>query len=376
MTNQRWTRRQFSQALAASAAATALARGASALPLGRSQAFAFVGSSGSDATRGSIHVFRAEGRTWSETHAVEAAAPSHLVMHPAKPMLYVTHAVERWEQRPRGAVSAFRFDAMSGRLTHAGTQPLSLSATHPRHAVVTADGDALFVAAESGGIYNVLPIAHDGTLQPVSAIRKEFGAGDYENSKTAAPRHVVRHADGSLYTADTGQETISRFTADRNGITLQHRSRVHAGAGASQVLLSQDGFAYALNAADGSISVHRMAPDGLGAASGLAAPSHAGAGGRATMTLHPSERFLLASYDGVLQVLQAHPANGRLTLLHAAAAAPMQSLRFTADGSQLLGVTATGAVVSHTFNPRTGLLESPRTVAHADGAATLLLHTA
>lgn len=237
MTNQpeQWTRRQFSQALAATAVSATLVRKATALPVANHEGFAFVGSSTADPMDGTVRVYRASGAAWREVHAIDAAAPVHLTMHPAVPVLYVLHGVAEWDHRPRGAVSAYRFEAATGHLSHLGTQPLSLSATHPRHAVVTADGQALFVAAESGGIYNVLPIVADGSLHRVTAIRKELGMQHGSSGKTAAPGHMVLQADGSVYATDPGQGTVTRFSVSRNAITLRHRSHVCAATGASQL---------------------------------------------------------------------------------------------------------------------------------------------
>ena len=228
-----WTRRQFAQVLAASAASSLLARDAAALPTERHEGFAFVGSSAPGSHGGTVRVYRTSGAAWREVHAVGAAAPAHLVMHPSLPVLYVLHDVAEWEHRPRGAVSAYRFDSATGRLTHARTQPLSLSATNPRSALVIAGGQALFVAAESGGIYNVLPIDASGNLQPVSAIRKEVGMQDEKRSSTAAPRQLVLRTSGSVFAVDPGQGTASIFTVSRDAITLQSRRRARATAPAS-----------------------------------------------------------------------------------------------------------------------------------------------
>jgi 6-phosphogluconolactonase len=254
----KWTRRQFSQIFAATAASSLLVRGASASPVTRNEGFAFVGSSAADPMDGTVRVYRVSGANWQEVQALQAASPAHLVMHPTVPVLYVVHDVAQWDHRPRGAVSAYRFNSATGQLTHAGTQPLSLSATNPRHAVLTAGAQALFVAAETGGIYNLLPIAADGTLQPVSAIRKECGMLDGSIAKSASPGEMVLHAEGSIYAADPGQETITRFAVSRDAITVQHRSRIHDGAGASQFAPSKAGSVYALNA--GNVVIQAFDP--------------------------------------------------------------------------------------------------------------------
>ena len=371
MTNRpgRWTRRQFSQALAATAASTLLVRTASALPFAERDGFAFAGSSTDDPLEGTVRVYRVSADTWRQVHAVDAASPAHLVMHPAMPVLYVVHDVSAWDHRPRGAVSAYRFNAATGHLAPIGTQPLSLSATHPKHAVITDGAQALFVSAEAGGIYNLLPIAADGSLQPVSAIRKELGLGDDLYAKPAAPHHAVLHADGSLYTADPGQETISRFAVSRNDITLQQRSRIHPGAGASQIAFSASGHAYAMHAGDGLISMHSVSAEGLSPAM----QTCPGASGQASMHMHPDGRFLVTSDDDGLHVLRVHPRDGLVVQKHVPQPR-LQQMQFAREGTELIGLTASGSITAQTFDPHTGALGSRHVLAQADGAGSLLLH--
>ena len=371
--SRKWTRRQFSQVLAAASASTLLMRTSSASLAARRHGFAFVGSSATASNEGTVRVYRVKGEDWCETHAIQAASPAHLVMHPAMPVLYVVHDVSEWDHRPRGAVSAYRFDVVTGQLTHAGTQPLSLSATNPRHAIVIAGGAGLLVAAESGGIYNVLPIGGDGTLQPASAIRKEFGLQDRGIAKTAAPRQMVMHPDGSVYAADHGQETITRFAVSLNSITPQHRSRVHAGAGPSQLAIGGSRFAYTLHFEDGSISMHSMTAQGLSPATPVFEPT----GADASMQMHPDGNLMAVSSGESLQLLRVMRRTGSLALQDSVRQPRLSQMRFSGDGTQLLGIqTALGEVVVYAIDPGRSDLIAPRVVACAHGASSLLLHSA
>ena len=264
-----WTRRQFSQVLAAAAASSVLTRASAASLAADVHDVAFVGSVTPGSAHGALRVFRRMHSAWSEVHAVEAAAPAGMILHPSAPVLYVLHDVAEWDHRPRGAVSAYHFDAATGRLNHRTTQALSLSATHPRNAVVTADGQALFVAAQAGGIYNVLPLAPDGDLQPVSAIRKEFGRQDGILATTSAPGRLVLDRDGSVYAADAGQQTVTRFAVTREAITVQHRSRLRNKVEGSQPADSALGRLYEANAAAGTLTGHSTVVCTVDASNGL-----------------------------------------------------------------------------------------------------------
>ena len=172
-----WTRRQFGQMAAAIAAGWSLPRwahGAASVPQADGFAFAGVVPESGD---GAIHVLRVADGRLMPLSVTPSVAPGRLLMHPSLPVLYALHDVALWDYLPRGAVSAYRFDSANGSLSLMDTQSLSLAATHPRDAVVFSQGTALFVTTDAG-IYNVLPLAEDGELKPVSAIRKVIGAGD------------------------------------------------------------------------------------------------------------------------------------------------------------------------------------------------------
>ena len=258
-TSRLWTRRDFGRAAGAVAAMAAMARSSLATSPNRAARFAFVGSKPQNGQQaGTIHVFRVTNSDWAPVMTVPAAAPAHLLAHPSLPVLYAVHNVGEWQHLPRGAVSTYHLDRQSGQLTHLHTQPLSLSATHPRHAVLTRDASHLFVPAEGGGIYNLLPVAADGTLLPPSAIRKEFGL-EGGAAKTAAPNTVALLPDGSLLAADSGLETLSNFSFDNGVLTLRHRSRVHRGEGPTGLTLSPCGnFAYTAGALSEIGRRHRL----------------------------------------------------------------------------------------------------------------------
>lgn len=256
--SRKWTRRQFSQAVAAGAgAAVAVRSGLASLPA-PAAGLAFVASA-PNGEFGAIHAFRVTASCWTPLRIVPAASPAHLLLHPTLPVLYAVHNVEEWEHLPRGAVSAYRVDRASGSLTHLHTQALSLSATHPRHAVLMADASHLFVAAEGGGIYNGLRVTTDGTLSPASVIHKEFGLEEGGVSKTSAPNTLALLPDGSLLAADAGTETLTNFVFKGNSLIARYRTRVHRGEGPSNLTLSPDGlYAYTAASGGGLARRHRL----------------------------------------------------------------------------------------------------------------------
>lgn len=371
MTNrQGWTRRQFSQALAASAVASLLTQTGRAFTATVPAGLAFVGNAPANGGLGAIHVYRVSPSGWRHTQVLPAVAPGHLLLHPSLPVLYALHNVAEWKHLPRGAVSAYAIDQQGGRLSLLGSQPLSLSATHPRHATLTADARHMFVAAEGGGMYNLLPVAEDGNLLPVLAIRKEHGLQDGDRAKIASPRAVALHPDGTLLSVDPGQESLTGFELRGHDLVLRDRTRVHAGDGPTQLALSPCGMhAYTLHGAGEAIAVHSLRGDrSLQVLQTCTDVSRAN-----SIVVAPGGRFLLASGEGSTDVLRIAPETGHLSR-HARLRGAGQTLSFGAG--HVLGLDSSGEVRQTAFDLETGTSATPKTVAHVQNCVSLAFQSA
>jgi len=125
--SRRWTRREFVLGAAGMVALQQLHQSPAEAELQQS-AFAYVASG-----EGSLHVFSLRNGVWSRIQRVPSRAPACILLSPAQRTLYVANDVDVHEGLPRGTVEAFDIDPGNGWLTLLGRQPLSLSATHPRH---------------------------------------------------------------------------------------------------------------------------------------------------------------------------------------------------------------------------------------------------
>ncbi|MGI4854269.1 MAG: lactonase family protein [Janthinobacterium lividum] len=372
MNSTTWTRRQFAQTLALGAAATLTARSAAAFSPAEAHGIAVIGSGPDGDSEGALHVFRVTGKHWQLLQTEPAAAPAYLLQHPTSQVLYAVHNVAEWNHLPCGAVSAYAVDRRSGKLTFWGTQPLSLAATNPSHAALTADGTHLVVAAEGGGMYNLLPIAADGGLLPVSSIRKELGLGDGERFSTSAPRQVVMHPDGSLLTIDAGQESLTRFHLRDGDLALQHRTHIHAGSGPTQLALGAGGMhVYTLSDSTGAIAVHPLRAGHLNPLE-----IYSAALGTKYLAAHPQGNFLLAGTDRSVAVLRMDRQSGRLTS-HSQLGSMGSQPVFSSDGGHLFGLDlSTGTVRLASFQAESGEAGVPATVARVDNARSLLFLSA
>jgi 6-phosphogluconolactonase len=379
------TRRTFSKGLAMLAGTPSLGGKALAGTLfsgpAEAASYAYVGSSPATG-KGAIHVFRTTRRQWYPVQVVVSAAPVHLEPHPSLPVLYAAHAIALSDNLPRGAVSAYSVDPLTGQLRLLNMQPLSLSATSPRHAVVTRDGARLVVTSQEGGSYNLLPIARDGSLQAPESCRKELGLIDDRATKIAQPRQVICHPDGStLLAADAGNEAIHSFAVENGLITLQHRRRVHAGNGPSQIALSPNGrWIYALNAGNGSISVHHWDQNSRQISPSfqiVAAPQT----GLTSMAMHPTGRFLvMAGADEealALALWRIDQSGGCLTFVGAAQQSEScDGMAFSPGGEHLICIsTRSGRIVRTSFDIEIGAIGNRKSVARVQGTSCITLHS-
>ncbi len=87
--------------------------------------------------------------------------PSFLLRHPNLPVLYAVHGDQQ-------TVSAFRVDPATGCLSRLNQQ--DCGGRNPVHLALAPDGRHLIISNHLSSSLSVLPLAPDGTLQPVSQL--------------------------------------------------------------------------------------------------------------------------------------------------------------------------------------------------------------
>ncbi|MGI4756145.1 MAG: lactonase family protein [Janthinobacterium lividum] len=383
MNMTKWTRRQFSQALGLAAAGTLLPRSGFSMDTsvgtgtGKSGGLAFVGSDAPAGEDGAIHVFRVSDANWQHLQTVPAAAPGRILLHPTLPVLYALHNVGEWKHLPRGAVSAYGINSQSGQLTHLGSQPLSLSATFPRHATLTAGGSHLFVSSGAGAMYNVLPVSPDGSLLAVAGIRKEFGVQDESGARTAFPGAVAFMPDGTLLSVDAGQGAVNCFQLRGNDLTVQQRTPIQAGHGADKLAVAPCGLrAYALHPSGKLITTLSLRERDPKRSQGMSSikPEQTELMAQAVakdLILAPGGSYLLAESEALTDVLKIAPGTG-LFVHHAQLRGAGEKLTFAA-GMGLLGLdVSTGAVRQTAFDAVHGTAAPSEIVAHVQNPVSLV----
>ena len=304
----RWTRREFVRGAAGIVALPHLPLGAVSAP---SPQFAYVASG-----EGGLHVFRLRGEVWTTTQRVPSPAPACILLSPAQRTLYVANDVDAHEGMPRGTVEAFHVDPFDGRLTLVGRTPLSLSATHPRHLALSPDGKVLAVAAYGGAIYNLFPIAEDGSLGQPSSIFKQAGCGPHAHSQASAHPHTLLFDAGGrhLLSSDFGSDRLSVFAVEGGRLQrrMQHSTDEGSGPGACALHPAGSVF-YAWHNLQSTLACYRY--DGVSGAIAetlqrLSFPTAA----LHALALHPSGRMLYTTQENQNELRAWHvdAKDGRL----------------------------------------------------------------
>lgn len=352
--------------------------------------FAYVGHAGKSslAAGGSIpgiDVFAIVSGRWRPTGAVVSDHPSFLTLHPSERFLYAINEVDRYENLPSGSVEAYAVDAENGSLTLLNRQPLSLSATAPRHMAVSPDGRVLVVAVHGGGAYNVLPIGEDGRLRRVSGILKETGSGpDEEHQHTAHPQMVVFDRMGRLLGADMGTDGLNVFTLDDCRLSVAARISARAGSGPRHIELHPSGnLVFVANGLEASVSSYGYDEKNGRILNQLehvpTVGNNSGQKSAVVMTMHPTGEFLYTAHrslgDGI-KVWRSNSSTGALCLVQHEddGLQSLHSIAMTPDGSSLLALhRRSGDVIRWQIDQGSGRLTEPIQVAKVTAPMSMAL---
>jgi 6-phosphogluconolactonase len=369
-----WTRREFVRGAAGMIALPHLPQAAGSKP---AQQFAYVASG-----QGALHVFRVHGEIWTRTQHVPSRAPACLLLSPTQETLYVANEVDIHEGLPRGTVEAFHVDPVDGSLTLLGRIPLSLSATHPRHMAFSPDGKMLAVGAYGGGIYNLFPIAEDGSLGHPSGIFKQAGCGSRPGSQASAHPHTLLFDAGGrhLLSSDFGSDQLSVFAVEGGRLEGRMQRATGEGTGPGACALHPAGSVfYAWHDLESTLVCYRY--DGVSGAMGdtiqrLSFPTAS----RHALALHPSGRMLYTTQENrnELKAWHVDAQNGRLAQAKAMVLGEATPTQITAspDGESIFVLDGpAGSIYEVTADRATGELHCKANVAVVNEPKSIALKT-
>ena len=296
-----WTRREFVRGAAGLVAMGRVPGGTPQLRI------AYVASG-----RGYLEVFSVVGDNWMLLQRMPVRAPACLLFSNDQRTLYVSNEVDEYEGLPRGTVEAFGVDDQDGRLTQLGHTALSLSATRPRHMALSPDGKMLAVAAYGGGLYNLLPVAGDGSLGPPSGIFKAAGCGAHPLQSSAHPHTLCFDVSGrSLLTTDFGSDRVTTFSVEHGRLVRQSQRFTGEGSGVGDCALHPAGSVlYAQLQLENTLACYRVDPSTRDAGEAI---QHLSFASLCTFALHRSGRVLYTVHEKPNELRLWHiDRNGRL----------------------------------------------------------------
>jgi len=224
-----------------------------------------------------------------------------------------------------GALTAFKFDAPSGRLTLINSQP---AGGGPAFVAVDKEQKNAFAANYGNGTLTVLPINKDGSLSPIVQTIKDEGRGINKDRQEGPHVHSgwLSPNEKYFFYADLGTDKLNiyRYHASANPpLTPSTPSfvEVKPGNGPRHFDFSADGkYMYLLQEMGAEITVYNVNGDKLKSLQtvNMTDEHFKGAVGAADIHISPDGRFLYATNRGDVNEIVAYsinPANGQLTLI-------------------------------------------------------------
>lgn len=171
--------------------------------------------------------------------------PSFLIFDHQRKFVYAVNETADFNGQSSGAVSAFRRDEKTGKLTFLNAQP-SLGA-HPCHLSMDRTGKFILVANYTGGNVAVLSIKTDGHLdEPVDMVQ-HTGSGLNSSRQQTPHAHSVNLSPDNrfAFVCDLGIDRIMIYQFDQNNGKLSAAARpwfqCAPGSGPRHFTFSPDG---------------------------------------------------------------------------------------------------------------------------------------
>jgi 6-phosphogluconolactonase len=230
---------------------------------GRSEYFLYVGTANHTGRRTSdIYACRfstATGKLVSLGIAGKATNPGFLALHPNRQSLYASNEIDDYKGLKSGAVSAFRIDKGTGRLTL--LNEVASGGPNPAYVTVDRSGQFLLAANYYGETVKVFPLLENGRLGEASDTGHLVGSSvNSERQEGPHPHSVEMSPDNHfVIVADLGVDKllVYRFDSTKGSLTPNNPPFVsfNPGAGPRHVVFAPNRkFLYVINELQSSIA--------------------------------------------------------------------------------------------------------------------------
>ncbi|MGI4022246.1 MAG: lactonase family protein [Janthinobacterium lividum] len=263
------------------------------------------------------------GKTTFEQVAEGVKDPSYLTVSADNRFVYAVNE----SHNPAGdSVSAFKFNAHSGKLTY--LNKLATYGNDPCYVSIDKNSKNLFVANYSSGSLTAYALKPDGSLgDTLQTIRHAGGSVDTTRQKTAHVHAVVLSPDEKYLMADDlGTDKVYEYAYQPNSKTpltptTQPTTAVKLGSGPRHLVFSADAkHAYLTQEMSALVTVFNYTEGKLNPAQTIAMEnaSFKGQNGAADLHLSPDGKFLYASNRGEandLIVYKVNQTTGKLSFV-------------------------------------------------------------
>jgi 6-phosphogluconolactonase len=256
--------------------------------------------------------------------AAEAQSPSFLAIHPNKRFLYAVNEVSSFGGKKTGAVSAFKIDAASGKLTK--LNDASAGGNGPCHLVVDQAGKNVLVANYGGGSVAAIPIKEDGRVGEATAFIQHTGSSVNPQRQKEPHAHSINLDPGNklAFVADLGLDKVMiyRFDAEKGSLTPHEPAftKVTPGGGPRHFAFRPNGKnAYVCNEMTSTVTAFTYDSEKgtlteIQTISTLPGDLKVNNNSTAEIQVHPSGKFVYCSNRGHNSVaVFSAAADGRLT---------------------------------------------------------------
>ena len=259
--------------------------------------------------------------------AVETKSPNFLALDPTGKFLYAAGEMNNTTEK-RGAVSAFKRDTKTGKLTLLNQQ-LS-GGNGPCHVSVDATGKTLLVANYGSGSIASFPVKTDGSIGEAATTIQHTGSSADPKRQAGPHAHFIVPSPDNRFalTCDLGLDKVLIYPFDAAAAKLATNNASFAalapGAGPRHLAFSADGkFVYVINEMKLTVSVFTYdtktaAMTEIQTLSTL--PAECVASDKfscAQIVVHPRGKFVYGSNRGhdSIAVFSADTKTGKLTLI-------------------------------------------------------------
>jgi 6-phosphogluconolactonase len=314
-----------------------------------------------------VHSFNTKTGMSRELSVTEASNPSYIAASADGRFVYAVH--EDGKESGGGKISAYSFDASTGKLSLINTQ--STEGDHPCYVAVHPSGKMVVAGNYTGGNVAAFAVGSDGSLGKASSFPHSGSSINKDRQEKPHVHCTVFTPDAKqLWVADLGIDKLVPYEVDPASQmlspSLTEPIPVEPGSGPRHLTFDPVGkFAYLVEELSGTVVVYKWKKNGLKMLQRLStlSPGQKNFAGSADIRVSPDGRYLYVSnradYNNIA-IFRIDPKKGTLSLRGhqpTGGKAP-RHMQFDPTGKFLLvGNQNSDQVVLFAYNAATGALQ-------------------